>query len=101
MLAGEPGIGKTGVVQRLSDRLIADDAQLYWGRCYESEGALPYWPWVQVISAYASNSAPGDLREEMGDGASDIAEMVPELHPLLPGLERPSMSDTPETPIQM
>jgi DNA-binding CsgD family transcriptional regulator/tetratricopeptide (TPR) repeat protein len=96
MLAGEPGIGKTGVVQQLSNRLIDDGAQLYWGRCYESEGALPYWPWMQIISAYASANPPDLLRKEMGDGASDIAEMVPELHSVLTGLERSSVSYTPE-----
>ncbi|MDP6823011.1 MAG: AAA family ATPase [Dehalococcoidia bacterium] len=96
MLAGEPGIGKTGVVQQLSDRIGGDAAQLYWGRCYESEGALPYWPWLQVINAYASATATDLLREEMGEGASDIAEMAPDLHVTLSGLERPTMSDTPE-----
>jgi tetratricopeptide (TPR) repeat protein len=96
MLAGEPGIGKTGVVSHISEQLVNDGAQLYWGRCYESEGALPYWPWVQVIGTYATSCAPDVLRAEMGDGAPDITEMVPELNSALPGLERPSMSDTPE-----
>lgn len=96
MLAGEPGIGKTGVVQRVSHRLQAGGAQLYWGRCYESEGALPYWPWVQVINAYASATPIGELREELGDGAAEIAELVPELRTYLPDLDRPSQAETPE-----
>jgi len=28
------------------DRVNADPVVL-WGRCYEGQGAPPYWPWVQ------------------------------------------------------
>lgn len=45
MLAGEPGIGKSRIAQELSSRASNLGAQVFWGWCYEQEGAPPYWPW--------------------------------------------------------
>ena len=41
MLASEPGIGKTRIVQKLGAIAEKRDAQMLWGRCYEGEGAPP------------------------------------------------------------
>ena len=41
MLASEPGIGKTRIVQKLGVIAETRDAQMLWGRCYEGEGAPP------------------------------------------------------------
>ena len=41
MLAGEPGIGKTRTAQELAMLAEQRGAQVFWGWCYEGEGAPP------------------------------------------------------------
>jgi class 3 adenylate cyclase/DNA-binding CsgD family transcriptional regulator len=87
MLAGEPGIGKTRTAQELAGHAAQREAAVLWGRCHEESGAPPYWPWVQIIRASLRDAEP-DLLAGLGPGASDIADIVPEIRDLLPGLER-------------
>jgi DNA-binding CsgD family transcriptional regulator len=89
MLAGEPGIGKTRTARELGSHAEALGAQVLWGWCYEVEGAPPYWPWVQPIRSYFQQRDPEQLRSEMGPGASDIAQIIPELGERLPDLKPP------------
>lgn len=51
LIEGEPGIGKTRLVEELSQRAAAADIPVAWGRCVEDEGAPPFWPWHQVLGA--------------------------------------------------
>jgi predicted ATPase len=87
MLAGEPGIGKTRTAQELAAHAAHREAAVLWGRCHEESGAPPYWPLVQVIRGSLRDADP-DLLAGLGAGASDIADIVPEIRDLLPGLER-------------
>ncbi|MFQ6028623.1 MAG: AAA family ATPase [Dehalococcoidia bacterium] len=89
MLTGEPGIGKTRTAQELASYAETVGAQVLWGRCYEEEGAPPYWPWVLPIRSYIQQTTSEQLQSEMGPGAADIAEIVPELRGKLPDLELP------------
>ena len=89
MLSGEPGIGKTSLARELSAYAQQRSAQVLWGRCYEGEGAPPYWPWVQPIRSYIQQNDVEQLHADMGPGASDIAEIVTELKEKLPDLEPP------------
>ncbi|MGH9173907.1 MAG: AAA family ATPase, partial [Vicinamibacterales bacterium] len=92
LLAGEPGIGKTTLAEEAVTYALLRGAQPLWGRCYEWEGAPAYWPWVQVIRAYLQERDPGRLRAEMGPGAAEIAQLVPDLREQLPDLpELPRM----------
>ncbi|MEE8517777.1 MAG: ATP-binding protein, partial [Dehalococcoidia bacterium] len=84
MLVGEPGIGKTRTAQEFASYAATRDVGVLWGRCSESRGAPPYWPWVQAIRSYARSSGSDVLRSEMGSGASDILGMIPELAEQLP-----------------
>ena len=86
-LAGEPGIGKTRTAQELATYAVLRQAQVLWGRCYEGQGVPPYWPWVQTIRSYVRKHDPEQLRSEMGAGAADIAEIVPDVKEQLPDLE--------------
>ncbi len=86
LLAGEPGIGKTTLAEETATYARVRGAQVFWGRCYEWEGAPAYWPWVQIIRGYVEQVDPERLRLEMGTGAGDIAQVVPELRERLPGL---------------
>ncbi len=89
MLVGEPGIGKTRTAQELAAQAETLGAQVLWGWCYEEEGAPPYWPWVQPIRSYIQQADPEQLASEMGQGAADIAELVPQIREKLPDLEAP------------
>lgn len=85
MQVGEPGIGKSRISQDLTNYAQSREVKVLRGRCYESMGKPPYWPWVQAILSYARDCEPHRLRSEMGIGASDIADIVPNLRTLLPG----------------
>jgi tetratricopeptide (TPR) repeat protein len=95
LISGEPGIGKTRLVEELTTYAHLRDALVLWGRCYEGEGAPPYWPWIQVLRAYSIDHDPDALSETMGHGAADIAQIVSEVRRRLPGLEPqpPSVGD--------
>jgi predicted ATPase len=89
VVAGEPGIGKTRTAQELTIYAQTRGAQVLWGRCYEGEGAPPYWPWAQPLKTYLERTSPQELRADLGPGAADIGEMLPELREKLPDLESP------------
>ena len=89
MLVGEPGIGKTRTAQEVAARAETLGAQVLWGWCYEGEGAPSFWPWVQPIRSYIQQRDLEQLWSEMGPGAADIAEIIPEVRGKLPDLEPP------------
>src|SRR6185369_9392815 len=77
LVTGDAGIGKT----RTTERALEDvpPARVFWGRCHETEGAPAYWPWRQVLRAYARSRPTDELRSELADAAADVAQLVPEL----------------------
>ncbi len=93
MLVGEPGIGKTRTAQELASYAETQGAQVLWGRCYEQEGAPPYWPWVQPIRTYVQGTDPEELQSEMGPGAADIGGVIPEICLKLPGVGPPPVME--------
>ena len=96
MLVGEPGIGKTRTAQELTSYAESQGARVLWGRCYEEEGAPPFWPWIQSIGSFINEQDPDQLGSAMGPGASHIAEMIPSLREKLPDLpDSPQLEPEP------
>jgi class 3 adenylate cyclase/tetratricopeptide (TPR) repeat protein len=89
MIGGEPGVGKT----RLAEELLPEARQrnvLAWtGHCYETEGAPPYIPFVEILEAAARVVPPEALRETLGDAAPEVAKLMPELRHLFPDIPPP------------
>jgi tetratricopeptide (TPR) repeat protein len=86
LVAGEPGIGKTRLAERLAARAAARGATVTWGRCWEGEGAPAFWPWVQVIRALVRQGDAATLADRLGPGGPYVAQVVPEVRALLPHL---------------
>jgi DNA-binding CsgD family transcriptional regulator len=86
LLSGEPGIGKTRTAEELASEADAAGALVLWGRCREEAGAPSYWPWAQALRALAGALDDDALREDLGPGAPDIAEVIPELRARLPDI---------------
>ncbi len=89
LLGGEPGIGKSRLADELATRAREGGHQVLWGRGWEGAGAPAYWPWVQVLRAYLRSVESAELRAQLGPGARDIAQMLPELRDRLSDLPAP------------
>jgi DNA-binding SARP family transcriptional activator len=93
LLAGEPGIGKSRLAEEVVRRARARGMRVLVGRCWEAGGAPAYWPWVQSLRAYVRSIEPEALRAQLGGGAAEVAQIVPELREILPGLPEPPSLD--------
>ena len=90
LLGGEPGIGKSRLADELAARARERGYQVLWGRGWEDAGAPPYWPWVQALRTYLRTTAPDVIRRHVGAGASDVAQLLPELQETFPDLPTPA-----------
>ena len=95
LLVGEPGIGKTRAAEELATYAQVNGARVYWGRCREDEGAPAYWPWVQAVRAYARDADPVALAWQLGAGAQEVAQLIPEVAEKL-DIEPAKPTDTEE-----
>src|SRR4051812_12321118 len=94
LLSGEPGIGKSRLADELTREARTRGAMVLSGRCWEAGGAPAYWPWVQSLRAYVREAAPDMLRTELGSGAIELAQMLPELREIFPELAEPTSVDS-------
>jgi tetratricopeptide (TPR) repeat protein len=83
LLAGEPGIGKTRMADELSARAEERGVQVVWGRCWEAGGAPAYWPWVQSLRTLIRALDAQTIEAQLGPGAADIAQLLPEIRATL------------------
>jgi tetratricopeptide (TPR) repeat protein len=79
LLGGEPGVGKTRLLEELSARARLRGMTALWGRCWEEGGAPPYWPWVQVLRAELRRQSPERLLAEVGVQSDLLSAIIPEL----------------------
>lgn len=93
LLAGEAGIGKTRVAEELALSALLAGAQVIWARCYEGDGAPAYWPWIQAIRSCLHDHSVEETVALAGAGASDLAELAPELRAGIPARAPASSSE--------
>jgi DNA-binding SARP family transcriptional activator len=91
LLAGEAGIGKSRLSDELARRARERGARVLVGRCWEAGGAPAYWPWVQALRAHVRDRDRDALRLELGAGAAEVAQMLPELRELFGDLSDPPL----------
>ena len=84
MVVGEPGIGKTSLCDQLAVHVASKGGRTLVGHCYE-EGSLslPYLAFVEAMRSYVLDRDIEGLKDELGQGAADIARIVPEVRELL------------------
>src|SRR3954469_11514047 len=79
VIAGEPGVGKTRLVERVAAAATARGALVVGSRCWEAGGAPAYWPWVEALRPFADAEGIEAVRRYAGPGASEIARILPEI----------------------
>ena len=88
-VVGDPGIGKTRLVQEFGRRTRDRGAQVHWGRAVEHEGAPPYWPWAEAIRSLARDFDLDPLVPLIEHHASELLRVYPELRNLVPSAPEP------------
>ena len=97
LLAGEPGIGKSRFADEVAAEAREEGATVLWGRCWEAGGAPAYWPWTQALRPLVRVLPPDQLQFALGESASDVAEILPELAQVLSELPPATPGRDPET----
>jgi predicted ATPase len=93
LIAGEPGIGKSRLTDELAALARQRGVRVLYGRCWEAGGAPTYWPWVQALRARVREQAAEELREQLGAGASELAQILPEVREVLGDVAAPTSLD--------
>ncbi len=79
VITGEPGIGKSRLVEELATMATSDGARVLLGHAYESDQVLPFRPWMDALRSgrVVSSLAAGDTRS--GVVRAELARLFPEL----------------------
>jgi hypothetical protein len=77
LVGGDPGMGKTTLLEGLAAEAGEAGVRTVWGRCWEGGGTPPYWPWIQVLRAcVAAMRAQG---AQLDADLAELGPLVPEL----------------------
>lgn len=96
MLQGEPGIGKTRMLEEFTDLARQRRVTVLRGACYDGEFQPPYGPFAEAIVEYAQQASVNDLKSVLGESAPILARIAPALSRHLGHLPEPPPLDKDE-----
>ncbi|MEV4533442.1 AAA family ATPase [Asanoa sp. NPDC049518] len=76
LVTGEAGIGKTTLVTGAVDEARARGVTVLGGRCWDSESAPGYWPWVQALRGLRRHASPEQWAEIQEVGGAALAVLL-------------------------
>lgn len=101
LVSGEPGIGKTRLAEEVATESREAGMGVFWGRCFEWEGAPAYWPWVEILRDYLEHNESDSLRDQLASDAPIISQILPEIRQLLPEIPEPPTMVPAQTRFQL
>ena len=78
LVTGEPGVGKTRLVEELTRRAEVRGFVVAWGRSWEGEGTPAYYPWLQALRRL--RGAFGPLFDSACAESPELAVLLDEVH---------------------
>ncbi|MBW3589803.1 MAG: AAA family ATPase [Actinobacteria bacterium] len=88
MIGGEPGVGKTRLASELGAAAESRSMLVFTGRSYETASA-PYTPFIEILEQVQRQVDPEAFRTALGDAASEVARILPELRRMFPDIPQP------------
>jgi DNA-binding SARP family transcriptional activator len=81
LVEGEPGIGKTRLLEAMDQEARAGAVPSCLARCVEVGGTPPFWPWTQIMRGLAAELGDDTIARSAGPHTRHLAAIVPELSP--------------------
>ncbi|HYO41195.1 MAG TPA: BTAD domain-containing putative transcriptional regulator [Nocardioidaceae bacterium] len=75
LVSGEPGIGKTTLLEALEERARRRGCPVYSGRSPAAGSAPAFWPWRQVVDSIAAGLDDGALTRSCAGAAKPVAHL--------------------------
>src|SRR5207253_1042796 len=88
LLSGEPGVGKSRLAEQVAVEARDQEVLVLSGHCYEME-MLPYAPFVEILDTTTRSMDRAALQVALGEGAGEVARMLPSLRKLFPDAPAP------------
>ena len=79
LLIGEPGIGKTRLLDEFAHRTMRDGALVLRGSAFEAEGMPPYLPFLEALGRYIRTTPWDLLQKQIAHAPSTLLSIFPEL----------------------
>jgi len=89
MISGEPGVGKTRLAREFGFEAALKGVRVLVGGCYDRDNPVPFSPLVEMLEMRAHEPDQARFREMLGNDASEIARLMPELRRLFPDIPAP------------
>ena len=88
-IRGEPGIGKSRLLDEFATIAEADAWLILRGRAYDMEGMPPYLPFMEVLREQLRHASDESLAE-LASGAPELCVLLPEISARVPELPQVS-----------
>src|SRR5258708_1920830 len=89
LLTGEPGMGKTRLLDEVALRTAQDGAVVLHGSASEAEGMPPFLPFLEALGRYIRVTPQDQLRTQVAAVPQVLASLLPELAVYLHDLQAP------------
>jgi len=77
LISGEPGIGKSRLLQEAAKQAEQEGWRVLLGHAYDSEGMPPYLPFIEALQDYVRLCPVEELVPQLGQGAAQVALILP------------------------
>ncbi len=75
-IVGEAGIGKTRLVEQLSEEARASGASVLSARCWEGDGVPELFPWIRLVQGCLRSVDEATLRTLVGPHSNELTGLV-------------------------
>ncbi|GIF23571.1 DNA-binding SARP family transcriptional activator [Actinoplanes tereljensis] len=73
LVEGEPGSGKTRLLEEMASAAGQRGVRTVWGRCLDGAGTPSMWPWTQALPVLVDDLPAGELRRLVASYDDDPA----------------------------
>ncbi|MFJ3403847.1 ATP-binding protein [Promicromonospora sp. NPDC090134] len=74
VIEGEPGAGKTRLLEEVAGEAGDRDCLVAWGRCMDGGGAPSMWPWLQIVRTVLDDLTGPDQESWRAGGLGQLLE---------------------------